>query len=397
MDKKTVLLAEINADIPPGVDWHEGARRYVAAFFEKVGRPATEFYALNKPFSRLDGGGPVHTEFVAYFDNFINMVRRVKPSAGMKILDVACGGGWLSHYMTKLGCQSIGIDICEQFVELAKRRVSEDPNLSLSSAELDRMFLTHDIEAEPLGAEHRGTFDIVVLESCLHHFVDPVSAMTHICQAMKDDGVVVIIEGENRKGQIKDAWMSVMREYHTLERPYPRSQLEAILEFSGLPEREFLGQLNGWFLPGELSAQDAIKHAADAMNLCICAKTPEAIQRIFPVRPSKRIIQFGSGWWPLEAGFRWCGPYGEVLASKDVRDIELTLHGHGKAQTIVAYGPDGERARVEFRTTAQRKTVCLGNLSAGESIILSSTTAFRPSWSGSDDTRLLSFYAETKY
>lgn len=51
--------------------------------------------------------------------------------------------------------------------------------------------------------------------------------------------------------------MSVMREFDTVERPYTRQQIEAVLDLAGLPEREFMGQINGWFSLEDEAAQNA--------------------------------------------------------------------------------------------------------------------------------------------
>jgi SAM-dependent methyltransferase len=392
---KAALLLEINKDIPLGVDWSAGARRYVSAFFNKSGRAATERYSLIKPFAQITD--ETRPEIVAYFNNFVNLVHRLKLTANMKVLDVACGGGWVSHYLSKLGCDTFGFDISDEFVELARRRIREDPTLTISDNQIDGMFEVHDIEKQSLADQHRGTFDIAVLESCLHHFVDPIAAMSHIAKAIKDDGIVVIIEGENRKGAIKDEWMSVMREFETLERPYPRKQLQAVLDMAGLPEREFMGQLNGWFSLDEEVARNAswfIEHSADSMNLCICAKRSEPLANIFPSLSRGGFLRFGSGWYPPESGLRWCGPVGEIKAIKASSGINVTLHGNGKTQTVVIYGPEGERTRAEFSEGRTRVTIALGDLAAGDTLTFVSNVAFRPSWDGSNDQRLLSFYAE---
>ena len=53
---KADLLAEMNRDIPAGVDWKAGARAYVASCFEKYGREPIERYSMNKPFSLMSQG-----------------------------------------------------------------------------------------------------------------------------------------------------------------------------------------------------------------------------------------------------------------------------------------------------------------------------------------------------
>lgn len=395
---KALLLEEINADLPARVDWRAGAQRYVKSFFDKYGRPATERHALTKPFLTLDKGNDfARDELTGYFYNFVNLVHRIKPTAGMRVLDVACGGGWFAHYMAKIGCETFGIDISEDFIELARRRFREDRHLGIPDDQIDARFAVHDIEAAPLPASHHGKFDLVVLESCLHHFVDPVAAMSHVAQALAEDGIVVVIEGENRKGPIRDEYMAVMREFDTLERPYTRKQFEAVMDMAGLPEREFMGQLNGWFSLQDKVAEKAawwIEQAEDSMNLAVCAKKPSPLQRIFPNR-SDSALRFGQGWYDLlPNGYRWCGPTGHVRAHKPVADLRLIVHGHGKAQTVVAYGPNGELDRASFSDELQVATLRLGDLSAGDHLTLCSDVAFNPSWAGSDDDRLLSFYVE---
>jgi len=107
--------------------------------------------------------------------------------------------------------------------------------------------MIHNIETAPLPAELDGSFDAAIMESCLHHFIDGISALRHVAKAIKPDGLIVVIEGENRAGPIKDEWLAVMKEFHTLERPYPRHLLEEMFRAAGLPHYEFFGQLNGWF------------------------------------------------------------------------------------------------------------------------------------------------------
>ncbi len=282
---KQSLLEQINRDLPKEVDWKDGARRYLEYHFKQSGRAAIEHYSFTKPFCLLGAGDLAIDEMVGYFDNFINMVRFVRPKPGARVLDVACGGGWVSHYLTKMGCKTFGFDISTDFVELAKRRIANDTTLSLSTEEIESMFAVIDVETSPLPAEHAAQFDLAILESCLHHFFDPISAMQHISNAMKSDGIVVIIEGENRNGVIRREWMNVMLETNTLERPYPRQELVQILNAVGLPFVGFLGQVNGWLSPADPrvdALSEEVRASAEAMNLCICSKTAAPIAKLFP-------------------------------------------------------------------------------------------------------------------
>lgn len=211
----------------------------------------------------------------------------LKLPGSARILDVACGGGWFSHWLMRLGYSTYGVDIASDFVDLARRRVREDSLLNLSAAAAEGAFDTHDIEAAPLPHSMAASFDAAVLESCLHHFVDPVAALTHTAQALKEDGLVVIIEGENRTGPIRQEYMSVMRELDTLERPYKREHLIEALNISGLPEVEFVGPVPGWMSLGDPLHPHLTEHHRNivhSMNLCVAGKHKDALRRIFTWR-----------------------------------------------------------------------------------------------------------------
>ncbi len=49
----------------------------------------------------------------------------VKPLAGMRVLDVACGQGNLARKMTELGMAVVGVDVSERLIEAARRRSKE--------------------------------------------------------------------------------------------------------------------------------------------------------------------------------------------------------------------------------------------------------------------------------
>lgn len=396
------FLEEINKDLPAGVDWKAGARRYVKHHFERNGRDATEHYSLTKPFAHVGNGSAVIADMVQYFYNFINMVQLIQPSTGAEILDVACGGGWISHYLTKIGCKTFGIDISEDFVELARKRVVQDQALGISQEDATRMFAVLDLEESPLPAERIGSFDFAVLESCLHHFFDPISAMQHLAEAMKPDGIVVIIEGENRIGPIKDFYAEVMRETETLERPYSRAQLLQILDTAGLGNVEFLGRFNGWLSPNDPAAatfDQQIRLNANAMNLAVCSKTPHPITRLFPHRIRQSTLHFGHGFYEDENGFRWCGPSGELVAKESAENLQVEIAtfftGKREKQTVRVYGTAGERGCAVLRLHAPSTRMNLGRVQAGERLVFCSSEAFSPSWEGGKDARLLSFFVRS--
>jgi SAM-dependent methyltransferase len=289
MSTESQLLDAINADLPPGIDWKSGARTYVQALYRKHGTGYIERHALTKPFNEIPEKNhhAYVTEATHYLANFTNTVALLNLPGGSLILDAGCGGGWISHNLRRMGYRTFGFDLCSDFIDLARRRVADDPVLKLSPSEILSMFSVHDIEADALPVHMRKTFDAAILESCLHHFWNPLTALKHIAQTIKHDGILVLIEGENRRGPIKHEYMAVMGEYHTLERPYPRDLLCDALRQAGFDHVEFVAPLHGWYSPNDPAASQLVeihRDLAAGMNLAICAKTESALQRLFPWR-----------------------------------------------------------------------------------------------------------------
>ncbi len=288
MRTRESLLAEVNAELPD-YDWADGARRYLDAFFERYSREQVEAFVATKPLAAITPEDPAGSlaEVVSYLNHFSNTIHLLQLPRGARILDVACGPGWVSHWLTRLGYRTVGVDISAQFVALARKRLADDPYLAIPPADLEAMFATVDLEREALPEHLTGGFDAAILESCLHHFVDPIAALENIRRGLAPDGVVLIIESENRRGAIKDEYMRVMRETQTLERPYPRAQLLEILAHAGFPAVEFLGPINGFFPQsgqGGYDLSQALAQITADANICLCATNEAALLRIVPSR-----------------------------------------------------------------------------------------------------------------
>jgi len=284
MDDDFLFLKKINHELP-NEDWKSGARSYIAHYIDLYGSEAVERLSFSKPLMAITPEDPTGSliSSYSYLYNFTNAIKLLDLPRGARILDVACGGGWVSHWLARLGYNSYGIDISEEFIDLARKRVERDPDMGRDAGTV--RFDVLDIEETQFDPEFLGYFDAIILESCLHHFIDPVAAMRNITYALKDSGVVLIIEGENRRGPINPVYMDVMRQTRTLERPYFRNDLISILQRSGLSEVSFLATIEGYISQHDprLSALTAIAHEVlNGRNTCVCAKNIDAITRIVP-------------------------------------------------------------------------------------------------------------------
>ncbi|MBI3590771.1 MAG: class I SAM-dependent methyltransferase [Candidatus Melainabacteria bacterium] len=87
------------------------------------------------------------------------ITRKLKKYQVKKVLDLGCGSGWLSIFISKYGFDVTGIDIAKPAVELGKTWASED------NAKVN--FLVGDLLNLPF---KENSFDAVVCNSVLEHF-----------------------------------------------------------------------------------------------------------------------------------------------------------------------------------------------------------------------------------
>lgn len=283
------LLRRINADLQPQMDWRAGALTYVRAERAKWGADVYDGYMLAKPMAPVSADAGVFeaqiAENAAYLYNFVNALVLLRLPGGSAVLDVACGSAWLAQAFARMNYDACGFDVSSDMIALARRRFREDPLLAPLVGELDQRLIVLDIEQQALPAAWIGKFDAILLESCLHHFLNPVRALTHLAAGLSPKGLLLILEGENRRGPLKPQYQAVMREFATLERPLSRCELEAALDFAGLRYRRFLGRVNGFVAPDDprLSALPTVVRAdADALNYVLCAASEDALRRALP-------------------------------------------------------------------------------------------------------------------
>ena len=87
------------------------------------------------------------------------ITRKLKKYQVKKVLDLGCGSGWLSVFISKYGFEVTGIDVAKPAIELGKTWAKED-NSNVN-------FLIGDLLNLPF---KEGSFDAIICNSVLEHF-----------------------------------------------------------------------------------------------------------------------------------------------------------------------------------------------------------------------------------
>ncbi|HSD27279.1 MAG TPA: class I SAM-dependent methyltransferase [Vicinamibacteria bacterium] len=390
------LLEEINRELPRDVDWKAGARRYVRELVARGG-PSFRQWHLTKPFLgeplagaplHGDGSRPAVDPHVTFHElfAFLDVLLAVDLPPGARVLDVGCGPGWTSHYLGKMGYTVLGLDLSEEMLELARTRVEAEPFPPHPRRRLDVSFVGHDIEAAPLGGEAGEPYHFALVDSALHHFLNPVAALRHLGESLRPDALVAIVEAFRPEGAPLDAQgVAIMERYQTLERPYTRSQMSDILRLSGFEHYVFLHGVNGLALDPELPL------------------APGPTRAVLAARETRALGRWGGLVWSgfhdeerdARGPYRWARPTSGLVL--DGRDLVLTFTtiaprlGRPKHDVFVSVD-DALVTVLHLRESEPEVRFRPGPLPRGSRLGLHSDFSFRPKLMGmNDDDRVLAF------
>ncbi|KAM3074944.1 hypothetical protein ACMFMG_008350 [Clarireedia jacksonii] len=171
------------------------------------------------------------------YDAGLYLLQRLEIIPGMRVLDVGCGPGNLTSYITNVVGKDgsvIGIDPSKQRITLAKERTQ--PNVSF-----------YEGCAEDLSQFTNASFDIVFVNSTFHWVEDQAGALKEFARVMKSGGRLGISGGSGdfiaAHEKIKADVLSREPYCNFPEESGPKflkqSEMEALLNQAQLLDRKF--------------------------------------------------------------------------------------------------------------------------------------------------------------
>ncbi|HEX3321939.1 MAG TPA: class I SAM-dependent methyltransferase [Terriglobales bacterium] len=119
---------------------------------------------------------------VADPDRIARFVEAIAPNSNSRLLDVACGPGFLALAFAKRCRETVGIDLTRAPLKIARRNREK---LGLKNAD----FLVADADYLPFPDE---TFDVVVSRLALHHLQDPGSVLREMARVCRTNGKLAV-------------------------------------------------------------------------------------------------------------------------------------------------------------------------------------------------------------
>lgn len=206
---------------------------------EKFSRLAAEWWNPKGKFGVLHVFNPVRLQFIkeqvcARLDR--DPLER-QPFAGLRFLDIGCGGGLLTEPMARLGATITGVDPSEKNIKTA----------SVHAAELGLVIDYRVGTAEDLAAAGE-TFDVILNMEVIEHVTDP-AAFTATCAAMLKPGGLMFVATLNRT--FKSFGLAIVgaeyvlgwlpRGTHQWEKFIAPAELRGWLDANGVPVKDETG------------------------------------------------------------------------------------------------------------------------------------------------------------
>ena len=108
-------------------------------------------------------------------------------TAGMDILDVACGTGVMFPYYLSRGVASVtGVDIAPEMAKIAAAKYLEDPRVQVVCGDVEEVKLDRK-------------FDAVVVYNAFPHFPDPRKLIKTLSSLLKEGGHLTVAHGASRE------------------------------------------------------------------------------------------------------------------------------------------------------------------------------------------------------
>lgn len=178
---------------------------------EQLNRAAENYFSaltdredhLTKPFSRPH-------EVPALLSGMAAVLQGLDLVSGLTVLEFGAGTGWLSRYLTQLGCRTILLDVSPTALQIARELYSRLPIIGERPAPRFVVFDGHHIDLPD------GSVDRVLCYHSFHHVPNPAAIIREFGRVLRPAGIAGFAEPGPRHSRAPFSQFE-MRSYNVVE------------------------------------------------------------------------------------------------------------------------------------------------------------------------------------
>jgi len=144
---------------------------------------ADEWWAPEGSFSMIHKLNPIRESYVrrSITEHFSIQKKSLHAFAGLRVLDVGCGVGFLCEYLAQMGATVTGVDAVSEHIEIARQH-AKNSNLSINY----RHCLAEHVLADGQ------SFDVVLNTEVIEHVADQEQLMKDCVGLLNANGLLVV-------------------------------------------------------------------------------------------------------------------------------------------------------------------------------------------------------------
>jgi len=154
--------------------WNKAAEDYFASL-------TTWDHHLAKPFSQME-------ETPTLLASLAVLLQSLRLTPGMTVLEFGAGTGWLSRFLTQMGCRAILLDVSKTALEIARAHYARHPVVGDQPAPSFLPFDGRRIELPD------GSVDRVICFDAFHHAPNPHEVIREFGRVLRGGGIAGFVE-----------------------------------------------------------------------------------------------------------------------------------------------------------------------------------------------------------
>ena len=154
--------------------WNRAAEEYFASL-------KTWDHHLAKPFGQIE-------ETPTLLASVAVLLQAVRLTRGMTVLEFGAGTGWLSRFVTQMGCRAILLDVSTTALRIAREHYARQPVVGPSS---EPVFLEFDGRRIDLPD---ASVDRVICFDAFHHAANPQQVLAEFARVLRPGGIAGFVE-----------------------------------------------------------------------------------------------------------------------------------------------------------------------------------------------------------